>query len=58
LPENNLIWIPPPDPIINGEQVVRLDRETLTVSMPLWYWQKIEVYIIATEGNKEKLKPP
>ena len=52
--ENNLVWLPVPDPIVNGESVVKLENEE--VKMPYWYWQKIEIYIITTEANKEKLK--
>lgn len=54
--ENNLVWLPVPDPIVNEESVVKIDLTTQEVRMPYWYWQKIEIYIITTEANKEKLK--
>ena len=54
--ENNLVWLPVPDPIVDDEPVVKIDLTTETVIMPYWYWQKIEIYIITTEANKKKLK--
>lgn len=49
-----LVWLPFPDPIVEGESVVTFDGEK--VSMPYWYWQKLELYIITTEANIEKLE--
>lgn len=39
---------PPPDP-------VTLDGEKETVSMPLWYWQKIAEYKIDVDAIEEYL---
>jgi hypothetical protein len=39
---------PPPDP-------VTLDEEKETVSMPLWYWQKIAEYKIDVDAIEEYL---
>lgn len=51
---DNLVWLPVPDPIVNGVEIVT--EENGVVKMPSWYWQKVQIYIIVTEGNKEKLK--
>jgi hypothetical protein len=37
---------PPPD-------CVTLDRETETVSMPLWYWEKVAEYKIDVDAIEE-----
>ena len=54
--ENNLVWFPVPDPIVNGEDVVEQDEDLDKVQMPKWYWRQVEMYIIITEANIEKLK--
>ena len=54
--ENNLVWFPVPDPIVNGVDVVEQDEDPDKVQMPKWYWQKVQLYIIVTEANIEKLK--
>lgn len=48
-----LEWTLFPSPIVNGENVVKFDLETKTVSMPLWYWKQITNYVIDTETNIE-----
>lgn len=53
--ENNLVWCPVPDPIVNGVDVVEQDEDPDKVQMPKWYWQKVQLYIIVTEANIEKL---
>lgn len=53
--ENNLVWFPVPDPIVNGVDVVEQDEDPDKVQMPKWYWQKVQLYIIVTEANIEKL---
>lgn len=61
---NNLVWFPVPDPIVDGENVLVLvhEGETITakengVFVPFWYWQSVELYMITTEANIEKLNP-
>lgn len=51
---NNYVWIPVPDPIVDGQSVVVLEGDE--VKMPLWYWKKIVTYITVTEANIEKLE--
>lgn len=52
---DSMIWYPVPDPIVDGEPVVKKNLTTGEVTMPNWYWDKIEVYIIMTEANIMKL---
>lgn len=35
-----------PDPIVNGESVVKYDETTDEVRMPFWYWKDIVELII------------
>lgn len=53
--ENNLVWFPVPDPIVNGVDVVEQDEDPDKVQMPKWYWRKVQLYIIVAEANIEKL---
>ena len=53
---DNLVWAPVPDPIVEGKSVIKEDLTTQTVTMPYWYWLKVEIYMITTEANIEKLK--
>ena len=48
---NDLEWAIFPDPIIDGDSVVKYDLTTDTVSMPLWYWILITKYVINVESN-------
>lgn len=41
-----------PDPIVDGESVVKVDLSTEIVSMPYWYWKQILNYIIIEEEQK------
>lgn len=54
--ENELAWFPVPDPIVNGKDIVEQDDQPEMVRMPKWYWRKVQLYIIVTEANIEKLK--
>lgn len=54
---NDMVWIPPPNPFIDGEQVVRIDMTVQEVTLPYWYWKNIELYIFVTEANLKKLHP-
>lgn len=42
---------PFPNPVLNGENVIKYDDATKTVSMPLWYWLSITDYVIEIEEN-------
>ena len=52
---DNLVWASVPDPIVDGRDVVEVNEENATVTMPYWYWLKVEIYISTTEANIEKL---
>jgi len=54
--ENNYIWLPVPDPIQNGESVIKYDPDNDVVTMPMWYWRKLAAYITVTEANIEKMQ--
>ena len=41
-----------PDPIVNGESVVKLNDTGDYVMMPYWYWKDICEYIIIEEEQK------
>lgn len=43
----------PPDPIVNGESVIKYDKDADAVVMPYWYWEKLFDYIvdISTMGD-------
>lgn len=47
--KDKIEWTPFPSPVIDGESVVKLNEET--VSMPLWYWKKIVAYVSDVETN-------
>jgi len=49
IPAVNFPAFPPPD-------CVRYDEATDTVSMPLWYWQKIAEYKIDVDAVRDYLK--
>lgn len=53
--EIDLVWTTPPNPIVNGVSVVKFDKTTKEVIMPISYWRKIIVYIADTERNIEIL---
>lgn len=40
-----------PNPVVDGEPVVKYDQATDTVSMPMWYWREITVYVIEVEES-------
>ena len=50
-----LNWQSVPDSYFNGENVVKVNKETHTTSMPNWYWIKICEYINDSEKNKDIL---
>ena len=44
----------PPDPYTaDGSLVWTYDKETDTVTMPWWYWQKVYNYIVNTQAAQE-----
>ena len=46
----------PAFPVFPEPDCVTLDEGTETVSMPLWYWQKIAEYKIGVDAVEEYLK--
>lgn len=40
-----------PDPIVDGESVIKIDLSIEIVSMPYWYWKKIVECFIEVEEN-------
>lgn len=52
---DNLVWVAVPDPIVEGQSVIKEDLTTETVTLPYWYWLKVEIYMIKTESNIDKL---
>lgn len=41
-----------PNPIVNGESVVKLNDTGDYVIMPYWYWKDLMEYIIIEEESK------
>ena len=42
-----------PDPIVNGESVIKINEDLSIVYMPYWYYKKwVEYSIINEENNK------
>ncbi len=52
LPKNN-VKAEIPDPIVDGESVVKYDLTTDSVTMPLWYWKKVVRYMVITSEMEE-----
>jgi hypothetical protein len=46
----------PAFPVFPAPDAVTLDEDTETVSMPLWYWQKIAEYKIGVDAVEAYLK--
>jgi hypothetical protein len=46
----------PAFPVFPAPDCVVLDGDTETVSMPLWYWQKVAEYKIGVDAAEEYLK--
>jgi hypothetical protein len=46
----------PAFPVFPAPDCVTLDDESETVSMPLWYWQKVAEYKIGVDAVEEYLK--
>lgn len=42
-----------PDPIVNGESVIKINEDLSIVYMPYWYYKKwVEYSIVSEENNK------